>query len=107
MEHVTLDTGETKPAHPPAPGRLSAVSEAVRQFLASQLQAREIRLTRIAALPGVEHGWEAEAEILVPDLAIQTLGLPLTQQVLERRGFSVHLDQSLDVIGYESLDDDG
>jgi hypothetical protein len=86
---------------------LAAVSEAVRIFLTSEFQARELRVTRLAALAGPDAGWEAEAEILVPDLAIKTLGLPLTQEVLERRRYAVQLDRSLAVMGYEPIDHDG
>ena len=87
--------------------RLAAVSDAVRSFLISELQAREVRVTRIAASAESGGGWETEAEILVPDLAIMTLGLTLTQEVLEQRRYVVQLDQSHTVIGYEPLDHDG
>jgi hypothetical protein len=109
----TLRDIPSRPEAPPPPrsrrsaARLSAVSDEVRNFLTQELQAQEVRLTRITPRPGGEAGWEAHAEILVPDLAIKTLGLPLTQQVLERRGYAVQLDPSLVVIGYESLDEDG
>jgi hypothetical protein len=86
---------------------LTAVSDAVRAFLTGEFEAREVRVTRIAALGGSDAGWEAEAEILVPDLAIKTLGLPLTQEVLERRRYAVQLDRSLTVGGYEPIDHDG
>lgn len=90
----------------PARG-LTGVSDAVRLFLTEEFQAREIRVTRIAGLPAPDGGWEAEAEILVPDLAIKTLGLDLTQEVLERRRYAVLLDEGLAVRGYEPLDHDG
>jgi hypothetical protein len=86
---------------------LAAVSNAVRSFLISELQALEVRVTRIAASAESGGGWETEAEILVPDLAIMTLGLTLTQEVLEQRRYVVQLDQSHTVIGYEPLDHDG
>ena len=44
--------------------RLAAVSDAVRSFLISELQAREVRVTRIAASAESGGGWETEAEIL-------------------------------------------
>lgn len=91
-------------ARQPPSGGLSAVSDAVRTFLTSEFQARETRITKIAALAGADGGWEAEAEILVPDLTIKTLGLPLTQEILECRRYIVQLDQSLVVRGYEPLD---
>ena len=110
----TMDSRELKmtpagrllPTHAAAAG-LTTVSEAVRTFLVSEFQAREVRVTKIAALPGSEAGWEAEAEILVPDLAIMTLGLTLTQEVLELRTHAVQLDQSLTIRSYEPLDHGG
>ena len=90
-----------------APTGLLAAAEAVRHFLASELRAREVSVTKIIVADVPETGWEAEAEILVPDLAIKTLGLPLTQEVLERRRYAVQLDQAFAVRGYELLDDDG
>ena len=84
-------------------GDLRAVSDAVRAFFTNEFQAREIRITRITAATGPDPGWEAEVEILVPDLAVKTLGLPLSQEVLERCGYVVQLDQSLAVRGYETL----
>ena len=36
-----------------------------------------------------------------------TLGLTLTQEVLELRTYAVQLDQSLTIRGYEPLDHDG
>ncbi len=86
------------------PTGLSAVSDAVRSFLTTEFQAREVRVTKIAALTGTEGGWEAEAEILVPDLAIKTLGLALSQEVLERMRYLVQMDSARNVTGYEPLD---
>ena len=91
----------------PSTGGLTAISHTVRNFFADEFQARETRITKIAALAGAEAGWEVEAETLVPDLAIRTLGLPLTQEVLERRRYAVQLNQSHEIVGYEPLDEDG
>jgi hypothetical protein len=96
-----------RPARNAPASRLSTVIDAVRTFLADEFEAREVRVTRIAALAGADGGWEAEAEILVPDLAIKTLGLPLTQEVLERRTYAVLVDPSLAIRGYEPLDHGG
>ncbi len=85
---------------PPPGGQLVAVREAVRNFLVSECQAREVRVTKIGPLPG-EGGWGAEAEFLMPDLAIKMLGLPLNQEVLEREFCAVELDNVLSVRSYE------
>jgi len=81
---------------------LAAASLAVRSFLGTDLEARETRITRIGPTP--DGGWDVEAEILVPDLNIKTLGLPLTQEVLERQACAVHLGPTLEVIGFERID---
>ena len=53
-------------------------------------------------------GWSVEAEILVPNLEVKMLGLPLTQEVLEREHYSVELETDLTVrsYGYVGADDD-
>ena len=92
-----------KPA--PAPiGKISAARAAVQQFLSTELGAREIRITKIAPLEHGAEGWLAEAEILVPNLEIKTLGLPLTQEILERELYSVELEMDLTVRSYGHLD---
>jgi hypothetical protein len=91
----------TKPA---AMSKLRAAQEAVRDFLVKQCQAREVRLTKIAPSAGDRQGWYAEAEILVPDLGIKTLGLELSQEVLEREFCAVDLDSEMNVKSYEVLD---
>lgn len=105
-------------AHPPPPpkaesgpaplGKISAARAAVRQFLASELEAREIRITKIAPVDHGSDGWSAEAEILVPNLEVKMLGLPLTQEILQRERYSVELETDLSVrsYGYLGLYDD-
>lgn len=94
-----------KPA--PAPiGKISAARAAVQQFLSTELGAREIRITKIAPLDHGAEGWSAEAEILVPNLEVKMLGLPLTQEVLEREHYSVELETDLTVRSYGHLDPD-
>ncbi len=85
---------------------LVAASDAVRAFFVNELQAHEVRITKIGASSAADAVWEAEAEILVPDMAIMTLGLELTQEVLERQRYVVHLDRALAVTSYEQLDGD-
>lgn len=92
-----------EPRRPPKPalvGNLAAAREAVQCFLTNECQAREVRITKISPLPG-DGGWDAEAEILVPDLAIKMLGLPLSQEVLAREYCTVELDPVLSVRSYE------
>jgi hypothetical protein len=95
-----------RPARPAAATGLVAASDAVRAFFVNELKAHEVRITRIGASTAADAAWEAEAEILVPDMAIMTLGLELTQEVLERQRYSVHLDRALAVTSYGQLEGD-
>jgi hypothetical protein len=91
-------------APPPPPiGKIAAARCAVERFLAAELGAREVRTTKIVPLEHGAQGWSAEAEVLVPNLAIKTLGLPLTQEILEQEYYLVELDTDLAVRSFESL----
>src|ERR1019366_5669696 len=93
-----------EPAPIPAPlGKISAARAAVQQFLTTELGAREIRITKIVPLNHGAEGWSAEAEILVPNLELKMLGLPLTQEVLEREYYTVELETDLTVRSYGPL----
>lgn len=95
---------QSPPAAMAAPvGRISAARAAVQQFFSSELGAREIRITKIAPLDHGSVGWSAEAEILVPNLEIKMLGLPLTQEILERERYAVELETDLTVRSYGPL----
>jgi hypothetical protein len=87
-------------------GKVSAARTAVQQFLASELDAREIRIIKIAPLERGNGGWQVEAEILVPNLQIKMLGLPLTQEVLQSERYSIELETDLNVRSYRSLEAD-
>lgn len=93
-----------KPESAVAPiGRLSAARAAVQRFLSTELGAQEVRITKIVPVDRGSEGWSAEAEILVPNLEVKMLGLPLTQEVLEREHYSLELDADLTVWSYENL----
>ena len=88
----------------PPVSRISAARSAVRDFLATELGARETRITKIAPLNHGSEGWEAEAEILVPNLAVKMLNLPLTQEVFEIEHYAVELEVDLSVRSYGPLE---
>ena len=67
------------------------------------LGAREVRITKIAPLNHGSDGWEAEAEILVPNLEVKMLNLPLSQEVLEIEQYAVELEADLSVRSYGPL----
>ncbi len=91
-------------AKPILNSRLAAARGAVQAFLMSEFHPREMRITKIS--PGLDDSdaWHAEAEMLVPDLGIKTLGLPLSQVVLSREYCVLELDARLAVKSYELLD---
>jgi hypothetical protein len=98
------------PPPPPTPApvsKLSAARAAIRHFLATELGAREIRITKIAPAEHGAQGWSAEAEILVPNLEIKTLGLELTHEILEQAYYLVELDTDFVVKSYEYLSPEG
>jgi len=102
-------TRKSASSHQEALKRLAAVSgltaaqDAVHAFLASHLDARQIRITKIAASPVGDGGWDVEAMILVPDLSIKSLDLELSQEVLEQESCLVQLDAAMAVRAYELL----
>jgi hypothetical protein len=97
----SLLTPESPPARPVS--RISAARAAIREFFATELGARETRITKIAPLDHGTDGWEAETEILVPDLKVKMLNLPLTQEVFEIEYYAVELDADLSVRSYGPL----
>jgi hypothetical protein len=88
-----------EPASAPI-GRLSAARAAALQFLSAELGAREVRITKLIPAGHGAEGWSAEAEILVPNLEVKMLGLPLTQEILEREHYAIELDADLSVRSY-------
>ncbi|BBU63945.1 hypothetical protein MSC49_38800 (plasmid) [Methylosinus sp. C49] len=89
MEHRRVENG------------LRAVGAAARVFLTDELQAREIKITRIAPPAGEEGVWTVEADVLTPDLAVKALGIPVSQEVLKRERWSLDMDSQLAVIAFE------
>lgn len=88
----------------PPVSKLRAAREAVQDFLVTEFQARDVRITKIGPSTDDPQGWYAEAEILVPDLAIMTLGLPLSQEVFERELCAIDLDGAMTVKSCEVID---
>ena len=91
-----------EPATRPA-GRMSAARSAVREFLSTELGAREVRITKMAPSSHELEGWESEAEILVPNLEVKMLNLPLTQEVFEIEHYAVELAADLSIRSYGPL----
>jgi hypothetical protein len=84
--------------------KLHAAREAVQDFLVAEFQAREVRITKIGPSTDDPQCWYVEAEILVSDLGIMTLGLPLSQEVFKRELCAVDLDGAMTVKSCEVLE---
>ena len=89
---------------PPTIRKLHAAREAVQDFLVAEFQAHEVRITKIGPSADDPQGWYVEAEILVSDLGIMTLGLPLSQEVFKRELCAIDLDGRMTVKSCEVLD---
>jgi hypothetical protein len=84
--------------------KLHAAREAVQDFLVAEFQAHEVRITKIGPSADDPQGWYVEAEILVSDLGIMTLGLPLSQEVFKRELCAIDLDGRMTVKSCEVLE---
>ncbi len=85
-------------------GKMHAAREAVQDFLVAEFQARDVRITKIGPSPDDPQGWYVEAEILVSDLGIMTLGLPLSQEVFKRELCAIVLDSEMTVKSCEVVE---
>lgn len=103
-ENKSKTTNAQPPPEKPEATGLLAVSAAVHDFLVQEFGAKEVRVTKISPAPHGDPGWVAEAEILVPNLAIRALNLDLTQDVMERAGYELHVDATMAVTGFEPID---
>lgn len=75
---------------------LAEVRKTVLDFLARTLEAKEVKVIKVAA---TESGWEAEAEVYEESSFIKALGLPT--RVKDRNVYKVKLDGELEVQSYE------
>ncbi len=80
--------------------KIQTVGDAVREFLVHTVLARDVRVVGVSGDPE-RRTWRAEAEVLVPNLSVKSLGLPLTNEVLERQVYDIQLDENLNVTAYD------
>ncbi len=90
--------------HPLADPNLMTARRAVQQFLTSEFEAREVRITKVSPASDGGDSWHVEAEVLVPNLDIKTLGLPLSQEVLEKEYCVIELAPDMTVKAFEVVD---
>ena len=76
------------------------VRDAVANFLKKMVDAKKVRVTKLALMSSEKGTWEAEAEVYVPNLTIMALGLPVRKVVLDCQTYLLRLDKQLNIISY-------
>lgn len=84
--------------------KIQAVRDVAREFLVRTILARDVRVVRVLPEEDSLGIWRVEAEVLVPNLAVKSLGLPLSNEVLERQHYALHLDADLNITAYDCLE---
>ena len=75
--------------------------DAVIDFLNKMLpDVRHINIIKLALMDPEQGGWEAEAEVQVPNATIKALGLPTRRPVLDRQTYLLRLDAQGNVTTY-------
>jgi hypothetical protein len=82
--------------------------DAVIDFLNKMLpDARHTNIIKLALMDPEQGGWEAEAEVCVPNATVKALGLPTRRPVLDRQAYLLRLDGELNVTAYGLRDSVG
>lgn len=75
--------------------------DAVIDFLSKMLpDARHTNIIKLALMDPEQGGWEAEAEVCVPNATVKALGLPTRRPVLDRQAYLLRLDGEGNVTAY-------
>ena len=75
--------------------------DAVSDFLNKMLpDVRHINIVKLALMDPEQGGWEAEAEVQVPNATVKALGLPTRRPVLDRQAYLLRLDDEGNVTAY-------
>jgi len=79
--------------------------DAVIDFLNKMLpDVRHINIVKLALMDPEQGGWEAEAEVCVPNATVKALGLPTRRPVLDRQAYLLRLDGEGNVTAYGLTD---
>jgi len=79
--------------------------DAVIDFLSKMLpDVRHINIIKLALMDPEQGGWEAEAEVQVPNATVKALGLPTRRPVLDRKAYLLRLDDEGNVTAYGLTD---
>jgi hypothetical protein len=75
--------------------------DAVSDFLSKMLpDVRHINIVKLALMDPEQGGWEAEAEVQVPNATVKALGLQTRRPVLDRQAYLLRLDGEGNVTAY-------
>ena len=75
--------------------------DAVIDFLSKMLpDVSHINIIKLALMDPEQGGWEAEAEVCVPNATVKALGLPTRRPVLDRQTYLLRLDNEGNVTAY-------
>jgi hypothetical protein len=75
--------------------------DAVIDFLSKMLpDVRHINIIKLALMDPEQGGWEAEAEVQVPNATVKALGLPTRRPVLDLQTYLLRLDNEGNVTAY-------
>jgi len=75
--------------------------DAVSDFLSKMLpDVSHINIVKLALMDPEQGGWEAEAEVCVPNATVKALGLPTRRPVLDRQAYLLRLDDEGNVTAY-------
>lgn len=75
---------------------------AVRDFLEKSLpDVSRVNITKVAKIETADGGWEAEAEVWLPNQTIQSLNIQTQRPVLDQEHYLVRMDNLLNILAYE------
>jgi len=79
--------------------------DAAIDFLNKMLpDVSHINIIKLALIDPEQGGWEAEAEVCVPNATLKALGLPTRRPVLDRQAYLLRLDDEGNVTAYGPRD---
>ena len=108
LNNVRMAEGVSSASGPQAERKVLPIGnarDAVIGFLSKMLpDARHINIVKLALMDPEQGGWEAEAEVQVPNATVKALGLPTRRPVLDRKAYLLRLDGEGNVTAYGLTD---
>ena len=79
---------------------IETVGEAAVGFLRKLLNVRRVTVTGLSRTGAEDGTWDVETQVMVPNPAVNGLGLKLSREVLNPRVCVLKLDDALRVVSY-------